>query len=247
MKILINGACGRMGKVVTQRGLAGYCNCEGIVRVDKHIDSSDNGEILGNISDCKEKIDCIIDFSLPTGTKDLLNYATENNIPIVIATTGHNSDELQMIEEASQKIAIFKSGNMSIGIATLATLAGQVAKILPDANVEIIETHHNQKLDVPSGTALMLAESIKKERENSYFNVGRHEYGKRESDEIGIHSIRLGNVIGEHEILINTGSETISLKHQAHTRDLFAEGSLIAAQFIKDKPSGMYNMYNIVG
>ncbi len=243
MKIIINGANGRMGKVVTRCFEEGFGNFEKIIRVDKY---GEEKGVKRNLSDCDESADCIIDFSTPLAINEVIDYAVNTLTPVVLATTGYNEEELKIIDEASKKIPIFKSGNMSVGIATLAKLAKQAVKIFPEANIEIIDTHHNQKVDVPSGTALMLAESVKEERDNGWFLVGRHEDGRRTNGEIGIHSLRLGNVFGDHEVIINTGTETISLKHQAHTRDIFAEGSLVAAEFIIGKPAGMYNMYDIV-
>ena len=134
---------------------------------------------------------------------------------------------------------------MSLGIAFLADIAKRAAKMFPNAEIEIIETHHDQKLDVPSGTALLLAEEIKKERKASALVVGRHEQGKRTKDEIGIHSVRIGNVVGIHEVIISTGTQTLTLKHEAHDRALFAEGALAAAGFIRGKIPGIYDMKDI--
>ena len=145
-----------------------------------------------------------------------------------------------MIEDAARKIPIFYSGNMSIGIALLVSLVKTAVQVFPDADVEIIETHHNQKLDVPSGTALMIAKGIEDVRQNTTFCIGRHENGKRPTGEVGIHSIRMGKVVGIHEVHINTGSQTLTLKHEAHSRALFAEGALKAAEYLKEQPSGLY-------
>jgi 4-hydroxy-tetrahydrodipicolinate reductase len=141
---------------------------------------------------------------------------------------------------------VFRSANMSLGIAVLLDLARRAARMFPDADVEIVEAHHNQKLDVPSGTALMLANAVRSVRPEAEFVVGRHENGKRKKSEIGIHSLRLGNEVGMHEILITTGNETLTLKHEAESRALFAEGALAAAAWLMGKPAGLYNMQDLL-
>ena len=135
---------------------------------------------------------------------------------------------------------------MSLGIALLCELAKTTAKTFPDANIEIIEKHHNRKLDAPSGTALLLAREIQKIREKAFFTFGRQGQAKRMEDEIGIHAIRMGNIVGEHEVIVGTDTQTITLKHEAHSRSLFAEGAIAAADFIKDKPAGLYDMYSMI-
>ena len=170
----------------------------------------------------------------------------EKNLPVVIATTGHTEDELDLIREAAKCVPVFYSGNMSLGIALLTELARTAAKMFPDADVEIVESHHNQKLDVPSGTALMLARAVQDARPESTLLVGRHENGKRTKAEIGIHSLRMGNTVGIHEVIVNTGTQVITLKHEAQDRSLFAEGALSAAAFLVGKSAGMYSMDDIV-
>ena len=147
-----------------------------------------------------------------------------------------------MIKAAAEHIPVFFSGKMSLGIALLVSLVKTAVATFPDAVVEIVETHHNQKLDVPSGTALMIARGIQQVKENATLCIGRHENGKRPTGEVGIHSIRMGKVVGIHEVHINTGSQTITLKHEAHSRSLFAEGALHAAAFLQDKPAGLYSL-----
>ena len=178
--------------------------------------------------------------------RQILNYCTAKKLPAVIATTGHTEEEKELIKKASDTIPVFFAANMSIGIAVMADLAKRAAMAFPDADIELVEAHHNRKVDVPSGTALMLAESIKSARPEASFNIGRHENGKRTKEEIGIHSLRLGNVVGMHEILITTGRETITLKHEAFDRALFAEGALRAAEFISGKPAGAYGMKDML-
>jgi 4-hydroxy-tetrahydrodipicolinate reductase len=175
-----------------------------------------------------------------------VDYCTKRGLPVVVATTGQTEEELALIDGAAKTVPVFLSANMSLGVALLADLAKKAAAVFPDADIEIIEKHHNQKLDVPSGTALLLARRIKEARPAAEFVIGRHENGKRTKAEIGIHSLRLGNEVGVHEIIIATGSETITLKHEAENRSLFAQGALAAAAFIAGKAPGMYDMRSII-
>ena len=164
-----------------------------------------------------------------------------------ISTGGVDSKFGSAIETGlAEKIAVFHAGNFSLGIAILCDFARRAAAMMPEANIEIIEKHHNQKLDAPSGTALMLANDIKEARTDATFVCGRYGHGKRTEQEIGIHALRLGGVIGEHEVILATPTETITLKHEAHTRALFADGALVAASFLLGKPAGLYNMKDIV-
>ena len=165
----------------------------------------------------------------------------------MIATTGHTPDELERVSQAAQRIPVFQSANMSIGVALLAKLVRQAAAIFRGCDVEIIEKHHNRKIDAPSGTALLLADVIREERPNAVYVHGREGIHKREINEIGIHSVRMGNVVGEHEVIFSTDSQTISLKHEAHDRALFAEGAVAAATFLMGKPKGRYGMEHLLG
>ena len=168
-------------------------------------------------------------------------------MPLVIATTGQDKYELSMIEHASKSIPVFHSANMSLGVALLCELAVTAAKAMPDADIEIVEAHHNRKLDAPSGTALMLANELKTVRENAEFQFGRHGNQKRTPSEIGIHALRLGNIVGEHEIILATATQKITLRHEAQTRALFAEGAIAAAGFLIGQRPGLYTMKDIVG
>lgn len=243
MRILVNGAGGRMGNVLCGMIRSGAQGSELAGAVDAF---AQNGDILPSLEAFTGEADCIIDFSNHTGTQALLDYATAHRLPVVIATTGQTEEERGMIQAASAQIPVFFSGNMSLGIALLVQLAKLTAKMFPDADIEIVEQHHNQKLDVPSGTALMLGKAVQEARPESQLLVGRHENGKRTKTEVGIHSLRLGNVVGIHEVIVNTGSQTISLKHEAHDRALFAEGALSAAAFLCGKQPGLYCMDSIV-
>lgn len=241
MRILLNGAGGRMGRALTAMVEKGHKDAVIAAKVDPFAEG-----MLPALDACGCACDCIIDFSNHAGTKDLMDYAVSKKLPVVVATTGHTEEELAMIRKASETVPVFHSGNMSLGIALLTKLARQTAKMFPDADIEIVESHHNQKLDVPSGTALMLAKSVREARPDATMLVGRHENGKRTKQEIGIHSLRMGNTVGIHEVIVNTGTQIITLKHEAQDRALFAEGALDAAAFLLDKAPGLYNMNDIV-
>ena len=241
MKIIINGAGGRMGKALAAM-TQNSPDVEVVGAVDPFV--TEPG-ILTSLDQCPEA-DCIIDFSNHAGTEGLMGYAVEKKLAVVVCTTGHTQQELDCIREAAGRVPVFHSGNMSVGIALLTRLARETAKMFPDADIEIVESHHNQKLDVPSGTALMLAKAVQEARPEAELVVGRHENGKRKKSEVGIHSLRMGNTVGIHEVIVNTGTQVITLKHEAQDRSLFAEGALTAAAFITGKEPGIYDMKDMV-
>ena len=247
MKILINGIGGRMGTEVRKMALEGYRGAVLCAGVDINPVNIDGVPVYNSFANVKETPDCIIDFSHHTCTGALLDYAIANNIPTVVCTTGHDEHELALISEAAKKIPVFHSANMSLGVALLCKLAKTTAKTFPDADIEIIEKHHNRKLDAPSGTALLLAREIQKIREKAFFSFGRQGQAKRMKDEIGIHAIRMGNIVGEHEVIVGTDTQTITLKHEAHSRSLFAEGAIVAADFLVGKNAGLYDMHSMIG
>ena len=241
MNIILNGAKGRMGRIVDEAAAANGHNV--VARVDF---GYAGGEGLRTLDEYQGPADVVIDFSNHAATAQVVDYCTKRGLPVVVATTGQTEEELALIDGAAKTVPVFLSANMSLGVALLADLAKKAAAVFPDADIEIIEKHHNQKLDVPSGTALLLARRIKEARPAAEFVIGRHENGKRTKAEIGIHSLRLGNEVGVHEIIIATGSETITLKHEAENRSLFAQGALAAAAFIAGKAPGMYDMRSII-
>ena len=235
MRVIINGANGYMGRLcVEEFEKAGH---DVVAKIDV---SGEN--VLRDLGEFSGEADMIVDFSFHTSSKAVCNYAVAKNVPAVIATTGHTKEEKDEIFAAAKKIPVFFSGNMSLGIALLIDFAKKAAKAFPDADVEIVEKHHNRKVDAPSGTALMLAESVRSVRDNSEIVCGRYGSHKREKGEIGIASLRLANVVGEHEVIIATPTQTISLKHEAHDRRLFAEGAVKAAEYLIDRPAGIYDI-----
>ena len=166
---------------------------------------------------------------------------------MVVGTTGHTPEEKAMIDAAAKEIPVFFTGNVSMGIAVLCRLAKQAAAYFPDADIEIVEVHHTRKVDAPSGTAKMLFNAIKEVRPNAWENCGRAGEGKRTKDEIGMHALRLGNVVGIHEVHINTGNQSLTLKHESGSRAMLADGAVAAARFMEGKPAGLYNMEDILG
>ena len=246
MKILICGVGGRMGREVAKMTLDGARGAVPVAGFDVVPMDTREFRTYTDWSAVEEMPDCIIDFSHHTGTAAMLDYAIAKGIPTVIATTGHTEDEQAVITAAATKIPVFHSANMSLGIALLVELAKLTAKTFPDADIEIIEKHHNRKLDAPSGTALLLANAIREIRTKANLVFGRSGQAKRTPDEIGVHAIRMGNIIGEHEVIVGTDTQTVTLKHEAHSRALFAEGAIAAAEFLIGKPAGMYDMKSMI-
>ncbi len=245
MNIILNGFSGRMGACVLEVASNGYMDSKIVAGVD--INAAE-GEIpcYTSFSDIRENADCIIDFSNHAAIKAAADYAVSAGLPLVVATTGHSDEEKEIIRKASESVPVFFAANMSMGVALLCQMATLAAKSLPGADIEIVEKHHNRKADAPSGTALMIANAIKTVRENAKFVFGRSGFAKRTPEEIGIHALRLGNIIGEHEVIVSTDYETITLKHEAHSRALFAEGAIAAASHIIGKKPGLYDMSSII-
>ena len=204
----------------------------------------------GNYKDLKEivtKIDGIIDFSHFSLTEEILKYAIEINSPLVIATTGHTDEQKLKIEEASKKIAILKATNTSLGVNIMNQIVSYATKLLADFDIELIEKHHNRKIDAPSGTAATLLEVINESlSEKKNFVYGREGNKKREKNEIGVHAIRAGNIVGEHTVIFSSGDEIIEIKHEALSRKIFADGAVKAILSLINKPSGLYLMKDIL-
>ena len=238
MRAILCGANGAMGKLIDAalgQEVVGRVSIDGENNVPKTF------EELGEV-----KADVIIDFSHHSAVADVLAYAEKIGCAAVIGTTGHTPEEKAMIEAAAKKIPVFFSGNMSLGIAVLCRLAKQAAAFFPDADIEIVEAHHTRKVDAPSGTAHMIFNAIKEVRPQAYENCGRAGEGKRTKDEIGISALRMGSVVGVHEVYIHTGTQCLTLKHEAVTRAMLADGAVDAARFMEGKPIGFYNMESIL-
>ena len=242
MKVILNGACGRMGQVF-RRVFKLKCPDETLIPVDA---LGEAGEVYTALADYDGPADCVVGFSHHSLTPALTAYAAARRLPLVIATTGQSPEELEAIREAARTVPVLLASNFSLGIVVLTSLARQAAKAFPEADVEIVEAHHNRKLDVPSGTALTLARAVQSVRPGSRLVIGRHENGKRQPEDIGVHALRMGNVVGVHEIHICTDTQTLTLRHEAQDRALFAEGALTAAAWILTKPPGLYDMEQVL-
>lgn len=244
--IILCGCGGRMGRAIIESVKDG---CTIVAGVDVNASALSTGfPVYEKISDFPGKADVIVDFSHHSALPSLIEYAKATKTPIVLATTGHTDEELALIEESVNEIAIFRSGNFSLGINLLITLAKQAAKTLgTDFDVEIIEKHHNKKLDAPSGTALMIADAIASERKESEYVFDRHSERKaRESKEIGLHSVRGGTIVGEHEAIFAGENEIVTISHSAASREIFATGALRAAIYLAKKEKGLYNMTDMI-
>ena len=242
MKIILNGANGRMGRVF-RRVYREKCPDDTLIPVDA---LGEAGEVYLSLVDYDGPADCVVDFSHHSLTPALTAYAAARKLPLVIATTGQTPEELAAIREAAETVPVLLASNFSLGVVVLCSLARQAAKAFPEADIEIVEAHHNRKLDVPSGTALTLAKAVQSVRPGSRLVIGRHENGKRDPADIGVHALRMGNVVGVHEIHVCTDTQTLTLRHEAHDRALFAEGALTAAQWILAKAPGLYDMEQVL-
>lgn len=238
-----------MGRVIAEL-VSGREDCRIIAGVDKVGEKYGDFEVYKSVYDIPQKPDVIIDFSHPSALADLLSYGKMNNVPLVLATTGYTDDERAQITAAAAQIPVFFTFNMSLGINLLVELARKAAQVLGGQfDIEIVEKHHNQKKDAPSGTAIMIAEAINAELGGKdRFVYDRHSVRKpRDKDEIGLHSIRGGTIVGEHDIIFAGHDEVITLSHSAQSREVFANGAVNAAVFLAGKPAGMYNMGDIIG
>lgn len=241
MKVIINGIDGAMGKILS-RIIAETDDMEVIAGVTP---TGADGAFL-KMDDYQGPADMVIDFSHHSVTKELMDYCVAHKLPVVVCTTGQTEDEMQYIADAAASIPVFKSANMSVGVALVAKVVKEVAAKFGKCDVEIVETHHNRKVDAPSGTALMLADAVIEARPELHYNTGRSGQAKRQPDEIGISAVRMGNIVGTHEVMFGTASQTISITHQAHDRALFADGAVAAARFLAGKPAGMYDMNDLL-
>ena len=246
IKVLLNGCLGKMGQAVEN-----CINEREDVMITCGVDIAEGNKaypVYTCFVDVQEQPDVIIDFSNPLVLDDMLSFAVEKNVPVIICTTGFSDAQVQKIKDTAAQIPVFYSGNMSLGINVLIELSRMAARVLSNSfDIEIIEKHHNQKIDAPSGTALMIADAISEEVKDTQYVYDRHAYRKkREKNEIGIHAIRGGTIVGEHEVLFAGHDEVVSIRHQAQSKGVFAAGAVNAAVFIKDKPAGLYDMSDVL-
>ena len=238
LRAIVCGANGAMGKLLQARLGS---QSVGLVSADGENGVPKTFEEMGKV-----EADVVIDFSHHIAAQAVTEYAKKTGCALVMCTTGHTEEEKAMIQDAAKSVPVFYSGNMSLGIAVLCRLAKQAAQFFPDADVEILEIHHNRKVDAPSGTAKMLFEAVKEARADAVAVCGRAGEGKREANEVGIASLRMGNVVGVHEVHITTQTQSLTLRHDAQDRGMFADGAVDAARFLVGKPAGLYNMNHIL-
>lgn len=248
-RIIMCGCNGKMGRVISQ-----------LVKEDETAVIAAGVDISGeqlldypvftSILECDVEADVVIDFSAPAALQDILSVGMEKKLPLVLCTTGYNEEQINEIKEASQKVAILRSANMSLGINLLLQLVQSAAKVLAaaDFDIELVEKHHNQKVDAPSGTALALADAINEALHNEYsYKYDRStERAKRDKKEIGISAVRGGSIVGEHEVIFAGTDEVIEIKHTAYSKAIFGKGAVAAAKFLSEKPAGMYSMQDVV-
>lgn len=248
INILMSGCNGRMGQVITR--LAGQSEDLRIAAGFDIVDSIKNSyPVFTDINKCDEKLDVIIDFSNPDAFGKLLDYALARRMPLVMCTTGLTQAQLKQLEESSKNIPVFFSANMSLGVNLLIDLVKKAAKVLEhNFDIEIIEKHHNQKLDAPSGTALAIADGINSalEEKQEYIYDRHSRRKKRSKTEIGIHAIRGGTIVGEHSVIFAGNDEIIEINHIANSKEIFATGALRAAKFLYNKEPGFYNMNDLI-
>ncbi len=244
-RILISGCSGRLGSVIAKLA-SDSRELEVVAGVDRV--GAASFPIFDDFSKVDVECDVIVDVSHHTVAPALMEYAASKNIPVVICTTGHTDEEEQIIREASKKIPVLKSRNMSLGINVMMELVRRAASALGDGyDIEVVEAHHSKKLDAPSGTALMLADAAKEVREDAEYVYDRTpRRQERDKREIGIHSVRGGTIVGEHSVIFAGLDEVITLSHSAGSRDLFASGAIKAALFVKDAKAGFYTMSDVV-
>ena len=250
INILLSGCLGQMGQAITK--VVGVNNdCKIICGYDVMITNTPSSSypVYQDLAKITEDIDVIIDFSHPSALENVLNFAIKTKTPTVICTTGLSVGQIKLIEDAASKIPVFYSANMSLGVSLIIDLCCRAAKVLQsEFDIEVIEKHHNKKVDAPSGTALAIADAISRELEIApVYMFDRHSHRTaREKREIGIHAVRGGTIVGEHSVIFAGLDEVIEIKHSAASKEVFAAGAIAAARFMKGKPSGFYNMKDLI-
>ncbi|MBQ3426151.1 MAG: 4-hydroxy-tetrahydrodipicolinate reductase [Clostridia bacterium] len=247
-RIIMNGCNGKMGQVISR--LADEdSETEIVCGVDINTEKKNSYPVVGSIDEFDGKADVVIDFSHPSCLTSILSYCKRTKTPVILATTGYSEEQKNEFKAASEEIPVFFSANMSLGINLLISLAKQAAKLLEGSfDIEIVERHHNKKIDAPSGTALAIADAI--DETLSYpaeYVFDRHSVRrKRKNTEIGISAVRGGTIVGDHEIIFAGNDEVIELSHHAHSKEVFAVGAIKAAKYMAGKRAGMYDMNMLV-
>ena len=248
-RVIMHGCNGKMGRFITDL-IKEEEDVSIVAGVDTYDGVANDYPVFASIEDCDVEADVVIDFSNAKAVDGLLDCCIKRNLPVVLCSTGLSEEQLENVKTAGEKVAVLKSANMSLGIKMLLDILPQIVQLLAPAgfDVEIVEKHHNQKLDAPSGTALALADSMNEAMENSYEYVydRSQERKKREKKEMGISAVRGGSIVGEHEIIFAGADEVIEIKHTAYSRRLFGKGAVEAAKFLAGKPAGMYDMRDVI-
>lgn len=249
-KVIMHGCNGKMGQVISGI-VAQDANCTIVAGIDICTEQKNDYPVYASLSECKETADVIIDFASAKAVDALLEYSIEKKIPVVLCTTGLSEEQLEKVCVASKEVAVLKSANMSLGVNMLLKLLKDAAKTLAPAgfDIEIVEKHHNLKVDAPSGTALALADSINDAMDNEYEYVfdRSKERKAREKKEMGISAVRGGSIVGEHEVIFAGMDEVVEFKHTAYSKAIFAKGAVSAAKFLAGKTAGMYDMSDVIG
>ena len=249
IKAIMHGCNGKMGQTIANL-IAADEEIELVAGVDAFTGVSNPFPVFANISECNVEADVVIDFASSKAVDGLLDYCVERQIPVVLCTTGLSNEQLLHVEEASKKVAVLRSGNMSLGINTIQKLVAEAAKVLAPAgfDVEIVEKHHNQKLDAPSGTAIMLADSVNEAMDNQYHYVYDRSQVRqvRDKKELGISAVRGGSIVGDHDVIFAGKDEVITISHMAYSRAIFGNGAISAAKFLAGKEAGYYNMGHVI-
>lgn len=249
VRVIMNGCNGKMGQVITGI-IAEDAQAEIVAGIDVYDGIKNPYPVFSNIADCNVDADVIIDFSNAKAIDGLLDYVEAKKIPVVLCTTGLSGEQLQRVEKVSKEVAVLKSANMSLGINTIMKLLQQAVQVFAPAgyDVEIVEKHHNQKLDAPSGTAIALADSMNEVMDHQYEYIydRSQRRQKRDAKELGISAVRGGTIVGEHEVIFAGTDEVIEIKHTAYSKAVFAKGAVEAAKFLAGKPAGLYDMSHVI-
>ena len=250
VNVIMHGCNGKMGRVITDL-ISKDEDVQIVAGIDAYTGIANDYPVFKSIKECDVKADAIIDFAVTAAIDDLLDYAVETKTPVVVCTTGLSAQQLDKVNEASKSVAVLRSANMSLGINTLMKVLKIATDVLADRgfDIEIVEKHHNQKIDAPSGTAIALADSINEAMADQYvYNYDRsHERKKREKNEIGIVAVRGGTIVGQHDVIFAGADEVIEFHHTAYSKAIFGKGAVEAAKFLAGKPAGMYDMSDVIG
>lgn len=250
IRAIMHGCNGKMGQVITGL-MKGDEQIQMVAGIDTWMGIENEYPVFASLEECNVDADVVIDFSNAKAVDGLLAACEAKNLPVVLCTTGLSEEQLQKVEESSKKVAILRSANMSLGVNLLMKLLKEAAKVLSPAgfDIEIVEKHHNLKLDAPSGTAIALADSINDAMDNKFvYNYDRsQERKRREDNEIGIVAVRGGTIVGQHDVIFAGADEVIEFQHTAYSKAVFGKGAIEAAKYLAGKPAGLYDMSNVIG